>query len=121
MSALAVVITVALGFALMGAAALARPALIVGHFGIDTLTAEFRNEVRAVYGGFGLAVAGMLLVSLVQTTHATGMQVAVAVSLLGMAAGRLISWSIERTGCWPWVFGAIEVLAGGSLWLVASS
>lgn len=48
-----------LAFAAMGAGAIAFPGLVLGQFGIDALTREARNEVRAVYGGFGLAVSAL--------------------------------------------------------------
>ena len=57
------VAVVALFFAGMGVAALVRPAFIWAPFGVEPTTPESRNEVRAVYGGFGLAVAVLLVVA----------------------------------------------------------
>ena len=51
------VLLVAAGFALMGLGALVRPRMVLDQFGVDVGTADGRNEVRAVYGGFGVAVA----------------------------------------------------------------
>jgi hypothetical protein len=109
---------VAAGFALMGLAALIRPADVLGQFGVAVETPDGRNEVRAVYGGFGLAVAGALAVAaLGDPSTADGIVVAVAVSLAGMAAGRLLSAARERpTGLYPvWTYFAIEVVSAAAL------
>ena len=116
-----VILVVALGFAAMGLAALVRPADVLAQFGVEVGTADGRNEVRAVYGGFGLAVAAMLTVAaLGDPTTADGIVVAVAVSLLGMAAGRLLSAVRERpSGLYPvWTYFAIEVVSAAALLLV---
>lgn len=107
----ALALLVAGGFALMGAAALARPAFVLEHFGVAVETAEGRNEGSAVYGGFGLAVAAVLAV----TTLALAL--ALAVALGGMAAGRLIAAARERPrGAYPvWTYFAIELAAGAAL------
>lgn len=116
-----VVLVVALGFGAMGVLALARPADVLAQFGVAVETADGRNEVRAVYGGFGLAVAAVLAVAaLGDPSTADGIVVAVAVSLLGMAAGRLLSAMRERpTGIHPvWTYFAIEVVSAAALLLV---
>jgi hypothetical protein len=77
---------VAAGFAAMGL--LARE--VLAQFGVEVGTADGRNEVRAVYGGFGLAVAALLAVAAVgDPSTGEGIVVAVAFALAGMAAGRL--------------------------------
>ena len=53
---------VAAFFVAMGVLALVAPERILATFGTTGLTVEGRNEVRAVYGGFGVAV-GVLLVA----------------------------------------------------------
>jgi Domain of unknown function (DUF4345) len=118
------ILAVAAGFALMGAAALVRPADVLAQFGVAVETADGRNEVRAVYGGFGLAVAVLLAVAaLGDPATAEGIVVAVAVALFGMAAGRLLSAVRERpTGLYPvWTYFAIEIAAGAALLLAAGS
>jgi hypothetical protein len=113
-----IVLIVAAGFALMGLAALLRPADVLAQFGVSVETADGRNEVRAVYGGFGLAVAAMLAVAaLGDPSTAEGIVVAVAVSLAGMAAGRLLSALREwPTGLYPvWTYFAIEVASAAAL------
>jgi len=117
-----VIWVIAIGFAAMGLAALVRPALIWGPFGVVPTTAASRNEVRAVYGGFGLALAGLMIWALaaeVGVRH--GVFLTVAVSLFGMAAGRAVSAMVEPRALWGWpgVFFLIE-LGAGALTLIAA-
>ena len=92
----AAIIFVAVGFALMGLLALPRPAAVLAQFGVTLDTADGRNEVRAVYGGFGLAVAALLVIAaLGDPATAEGIVVATAFALIGMAGGRLLSAAIE--------------------------
>ncbi len=56
-----------------------------------------RAEVRAVYGGFGLAIASMLAVALATPDLRTGILTTVAAALAGMAFGRLVSALVGRT------------------------
>ena len=91
----ATTLVVAIFFAGMGTAALLRPAFIWAPFGVVPTTPEARSEVRAVYGGFGLAVALLLVLTDDSETLRDGVLVAVAVSLLGMAAGRMVSALVE--------------------------
>jgi hypothetical protein len=110
-----VIWVIAIGFAAMGLAALLRPAVIWAPFGVEPTTAESRNEVRAVYGGFGLAVAGLMIWSNAAAAAVReGVLLTVAVSLFGMAAGRGISALVEPRALWGWpgVFLLIEVGAG---------
>ena len=112
---------VGLGFLTMGAVALMRPPQVLGYFGLTELTADLRNEVRAVYGGFGLAMGGLLLAAAFAKPlwppqfGITGVIFTVAAALLGMAAGRIFSWCVESTGKWPVVFAVIEIAGGVAL------
>ena len=118
----AIALVIAAGFAGMGLLALVRPRDVLAQFGVATETVEGRNEVRAVYGGFGLAVAGLLAVAaLGDPATAEGILVAVAFALAGMAGGRLVSAALERPrGAYPvWIYFAIEV-AGAAALLVAA-
>ena len=104
---------VAIFFAAMGAAALVRPPVVWAPFGVEPTTPASRNEVRAVYGGFGLALAVLLvLADRSAEGFRDGVLVAVAVALAGMAAGRVIGFVVEPSGArgFPLLFGAIEVL-----------
>lgn len=109
------VLIVALGFALMGLVALARPAMIGSFFDVRFESVDGRNEVRAVYGGFGLAVAFALYLATQIPTLRAGVLVCMSLALAGMAAGRLFSAALERPGLWPWVFCGIEAVAAGVL------
>ncbi len=107
---------VAVGFALMGAAALVRPALIWRPFGVVPETVAARSEVRAVYGGFGLALAALLVAADNGATEfRDGVLVTVAVSLFGMAAGRAVSGVLEPRGLLGagGFFLVVECLLGG--------
>lgn len=113
-----VVVVVAILMGVMGLAALARPAVIWAPFGVQPTTPAARSEVRAVYGGFGLAVAGILLYAESALPGVRdGVLLAVAVSLLGMAAGRVVSAVVEpRTLVdWPGFFLVVELLGGALL------
>lgn len=84
-------------FLLMGLVALAAPGALVSRFGLDVGSGAGRAEVRAVYGGFALAVAGLLGVAALGSGSARqGIVVSVAVILAGMAAGRLASPLLDR-------------------------
>ena len=112
------VAVVAIFFAGMGAYALAWPARVLALFGTTGLTPEGRNEVRAVYGGFGLAVAGLLCAALRGANWAPGAFLALAVALFGMAAGRLVSLAVDRSiGRFPLLLIFVEISLGGMLLL----
>jgi len=119
----AVIWVVAVGFAAMGLAALVRPAAIWAPFGVVPTTAASRSEVRAVYGGFGVALAGLMIWANDDAAKNIryGVLLAVAVSLFGMAAGRAISAAVEPRALWGWpgVFLLIEVGAGALTLLAA--
>ncbi len=107
------VIIVAIFFAGMGAAALIRPAVIWAPFGVAPTTPAARNEVRAVYGGFGIAVAILLVVAdNASAGFRDGALVAVAAALAGMAGGRIVGFAVEPRGAgrFTLLFGVIEVV-----------
>jgi hypothetical protein len=90
------VAVVAVGFVAMGLAALVKPAVIWAPFGVVPSTPESRNEVRAVYGGFGIALAVLLFVAEGWASDVrAGVLLTVAIALLGMACGRVISAFVE--------------------------
>ena len=118
----AVVWVVAVGFAAMGAYALAAPRAVLAQFGVPVETPDGRSEVRAVYGGFGLAVGGLLGVAAAAGGDAReGIVLAVGVALAGMAFGRLVSRGVERpSGFFPvWLYFWIEV--AGAVALIAAA
>ena len=100
----------------MGVIALLRPTRVTRCFSLPTLPADMRNEVRAVYGGFGVAMAALLIAATLVDTIKSGVLLAVAVALLGMALGRLISLLIDTSvGKYPYLFLGLECLFGGLL------
>ena len=113
------VVLVAAFFAGMGALGLARPEQVVGRFGTVLPGVDARNEVRAVYGGFGVAVAALLGTALAAGDEfRDGVLAAVAVSLVGMAVGRLVGFVLERPASWrsPTVlFLAVELVLAALL------
>jgi len=112
------ILLVAAGFVAMGLGALARPREVLAQFGVEVGTPAGRNEVRAVYGGFGIAVGALLAVAAIgDPATAEGIVVAVAFALAGMAGGRLLSAAGERPGgLFPvWTYFAIEVAAAAAL------
>ncbi|GAA1773035.1 hypothetical protein GCM10009734_97490 [Nonomuraea bangladeshensis] len=71
-----------------------------------------------MYGGFGVAVSALLLVALADAAGMrTGVVITVAVSLLGMALGRLVGRAIEQPAAFypVWCYFWVEVTAGGAL------
>jgi hypothetical protein len=115
-------LVVAAGFAGMALAALARPDAVLAQVGVAVDTAEGRNEVRAVYGGFGLAIAALLAVAaLGNPATGEGILVAVAFALAGMAGGRVVGGALERPrSAYPvWVYFLIEVASAAALLVAA--
>lgn len=110
------VVLVAAFFAGMGLVALMWPTRVLAFFGTRDLTRDGRNEVRAVYGGFGLAIAGLLLASFEFPEIRSGILVTIAVALLGMAGGRIIATLTDGSpGFYPWLFFGVEIVLASLL------
>jgi hypothetical protein len=108
------VFAVAAFFAAMGVAALVRPERIVAYVGTTSQTLDGRNEVRAVYGGFGIAIAAVLLAA--PAAFQPGVLLCTAVALFGMAAGRVFSRLVDGdAGFYPWLFFCTEIGLGSAL------
>jgi hypothetical protein len=88
-------------FFVMGICSLIKPSSIISIVGLVPQNADARNEVRAVYGGFGVAISVLLIIAAYDERIRMGVLLAVAVSLMGMAFGRIISLFIEKPGFWP--------------------
>jgi hypothetical protein len=101
---------VALAFLAMGCTALLSPASIGRYFDVQITSVDGRNEVRAVYGGFGVAVALALVIAARVDLLRPGIIACVSLALAGMAFGRLASALFARPGRWPWIFCAIEAI-----------
>lgn len=113
----AVIVLTCVFFFGMGIFALARPAALIRPFGITLPIPESRAEVRAVYGGFGLAIAGVLAVAANDATLRDGILITVAAALGGMAFGRLASGVVDRPKAFypNWFYFAVEAVAAGAL------
>ena len=119
---IAVIAVIGVFFAGMGCYALAAPDAIIRPFGITLGSAAARSEVRGVYGGFGLAIAGVLGYAAVTDDGVrTGILVAVGAALAGMAFGRLVSAVLdERTAFYPnWFYCLVEAVAAAALFAIS--
>ena len=114
------VLIVALAFLGMGLAALVRPRQIGHYFDVRFDSVDGRNEVRAVYGGFGLGMAAVLLLALRWPALRAGILLTVSLALAGMALGRVIGTLAEGLpGRWPIFFGLLEAVGAATLWLAS--
>ncbi|MEV0297278.1 DUF4345 family protein [Nocardia sp. NPDC050710] len=120
--ATAVIGVVGVCFLVMGLYGLVAPAALARPFGIPIETPESRSEIRAVYGGFGVAIAGLLAAAAFDVGGIrTGAVIAVAAALAGMAFGRVVSRMVDRAvPFYPiWFYFGIELVAAGLLWAAA--
>ncbi|RDH74443.1 DUF4345 domain-containing protein [Mycolicibacterium moriokaense] len=118
----AVILVVAVFFLGMGIYALVLPQKLIRPFGIALESPVARSEVRAVYGGFGLAVAAVLGWAAFRGGDVgKGILITVGVALAGMALGRIVSAIFgERTSFYPnWFYCIVEAVAGGALFAVS--
>lgn len=97
-------------FLLMGLAAFAVPRRFLASFDLRAETPTARNEIQAVYGGFGVAMALVLVLPLWLPALRDGIAVTVALALAGMAAGRLVGALRERPGPAPVLFFFVEAV-----------
>ncbi|MPY79399.1 MAG: DUF4345 domain-containing protein [Actinophytocola sp.] len=112
-----VLVVMAVFFAGIGLYGLAAPGALIRPFGVTLQSATARAEVRAVYGGFGLAIATVLAYAVADDDMRAGIALTVALALLGMAFGRLVACAIERPERFypSWLYFGVEVLGGGVL------
>ncbi|GGS54041.1 DUF4345 family protein [Actinokineospora fastidiosa] len=117
----AVIVLTAVFFLGMGLYALAAPAALAKPFGIAVDAPESRSEIRAVYGGFGLAIATVLITALFLHDLRTGVVVTVGAALAGMALGRLVSRLTDTpTRFYPvWFYFGVEAITAALLFAVA--
>lgn len=118
----AVIVVVGVFFLGMGLYALAVPAMMLRPFGFALGSDVQRAEVRAVYGGFGLAVAAVLGYAAVTPGELrTGVLITVGAALAGMAFGRVVSAVLgDRTAFYPnWFYFLVEAVAAGALFWAA--
>ncbi|MGV0787513.1 DUF4345 family protein [Mycolicibacterium sp. XJ2] len=118
----AIVAMIAVFFAGMGIYALAAPGALVRPFGTTLGGAAARAEVRAVYGGFGVAIAGVLAYAVVDGgALRAGAVFTVGAALAGMAFGRVVSAVVDqRTSFYPnWFYFSVEALAAAALVVIS--
>jgi hypothetical protein len=118
----AVVVVIAAFFLGMGVYALAAPAALVRPFGVTPETPTSRSEIRAVYGGFGLAIAAVLAYAAFRGGDVQkGILITVGVALAGMALGRIVSAVVDdRTPFYPnWFYCLLEAAAAAALFAVS--
>jgi len=116
------VVLVALFFLWMGASALVVPQRVLALFDVSVMSAAGRNEVRAVYGGFGVAGSFLLLVGTRVPSLRPGILVTLATAVAGMAVGRLVSVVVDRSPAfYPWLFFATEIVIAATLFAAARS
>ncbi len=70
-----------IGFAVMGLNSFVRPSMVTAQFDTPTFSTACRNEVRAIYGWFGILMSGSQLGALFNPALRSG-----------MVGGRLVSW-----------------------------
>jgi hypothetical protein len=100
-------------YAAIGAVGLARPASVPALFGGAAGTPAARTEIRAVYGGFLLALAGTILAaSRAPARIRTGLLASAAAASAGMALGRTAGALAERELS-PWPTGAFLAIEAG--------
>jgi len=117
----ALIAVVGVFFLGMGIYGLAAPAALIRPFGVALDRPEARAEVRAVYGGFGVAIAGILAFAVLRPEFRTGIVLTVGVALIGMAFGRVFAaLAGDRTAFYPnWFYFLVELAAAGVLLLAS--
>jgi hypothetical protein len=120
--AVGVIVVIAVFFLGMGGYALAAPAALIRPFGFTLTSPVPRSEVRAVYGGFGLAIAALLGYAAFRGGDLQeGILITVGIALAGMALGRIVSAILDgRTSFYPnWLYFTVETVAAAALFLAA--
>jgi hypothetical protein len=118
----AVIAVIAVFFLGMGVYALAAPAALIRPFGVVLESPVSRSEVRAVYGGFGLAIAAVLAYAAFRAGDVQkGIVITVGAALAGMALGRIVSAVVDhRTPFYPnWFYCIVEAVAAAALFAIA--
>lgn len=115
-----IIVIAAVFFLGMGGYALIAPAALAKPFRIVVDAPESRSEIRAVYGGFGLAIAAVLAAAAFDAGGIrTGAVITVAAALAGMALGRLLSRLADKaTAFYPiWLYFWVEAIAAALLFV----
>lgn len=105
-------------FFVMGVGAIFFPQKVLGQFGIEQLSIDAKSEVRAVYGGFGLAMALALTWSAWAPSLSDGIFFTIALALAGMAIGRVASMIIDfKLGLLPFIYFVVEAVFSAALFI----
>jgi len=118
-----VLLVAPLGFCLgMGLLGLIRPAFIPSLFTPNAPDHGARNEIRAVYGGFGLGCAGVIGTAMARSTSTTdGMLIALSVAFASMAIGRIVGLIAEPSRFSPlWALVILEIGLAAAIGAAAS-
>ncbi len=100
-------------FAAMGMIACYDPDIIARLFYTQPSTIDLRNEIRAVYGGYGLITAILLIISLLEKPGIVMIRLVIGLHLVGMAFTRIISTFIDGVpGAYPQILLLIQIIAG---------
>jgi hypothetical protein len=99
-------------YAALGVVCFAQPERVPAGFGAASPPPAYRNEIRAIYGGFPIALAAVLVWATGASADVReGVLIAAAVSTAGMALARLASAAIERPrSSYPWLWFCVEVV-----------
>ncbi|MGQ0815811.1 MAG: DUF4345 family protein [Gemmatimonadota bacterium] len=102
----------ALAFAFFGAWLLIKPTAMRA-VGIPADNADARTEIRAMYGGLELGVAGFLAFCILRPEWTEPGLWFLLLALGGLGLGRLFGIAIERGGVGKlmWLFAALEISA----------
>lgn len=109
-------------FLAMGTYALISPAALIAPFRLVAQSPESRSEIRAVYGGFGIAMAAVLGIAALDIGDIrAGAVTTVGLALIGMAGGRIVSRLLDTpVRFYPiWFYFGVELMAGIALLLCA--
>ena len=105
------VLGAALFFGAIGVSAMIRPRNLLQGFSIEAHEPESRNEIRAVYGGFPLVAAALLIFSLTRPDLSDGILISLASSSAGMGIGRIVSALVDRKlGRDPAIYIVLELI-----------
>jgi len=109
-----------IGFILMGIGSFCLPEKVTAQFDIPTLSTAGKNEVRAVYGGFGVLMGLMLIIALFTPNLREGICLTVAAALGGMAIGRFLSAVLDRhINGFPLFYMCLEAVLASLLFFAA--
>jgi len=109
-----------IGFIFMGIGSFFLPERVTAQFGIPALSTAGKNEVRAVYGGFGVLMGIMLIIALDVPHLRQGICLTVAAALAGMALGRILSSIFDRhIDGFPLFYMCLEAVLASVIFLAA--